>query len=170
LAKVRQKSRKTNNVHTEFYIDGTYKEVRRNSLTSFFKEDQDSSLYVSYKDCHKGMLLGCAVTKNRVWWVKLTQDNGQLDSDICYKIWDALHNWLERLGTCLDKKFPKLSIGPVLFFLDITGLSSYTPMAKNPSLPSDRLINISVDKITKTIFLHLKKPFLYYFRPHYIKK
>jgi hypothetical protein len=162
LAKVRQKTRAASNVHTEIYIDGTYKRVRRKQLSSFFQEDQNKPLYVSYEDRHEGILLGCGVTKTRPWWVSLNRDGAQLDFDTCYKIWDALHNWSERIGKVLDKKFPKLSIGPVLFSLDLAALPSYDRVLENPMPSSADLIDIHVDKNKNLVVLHLKEPFLYY--------
>lgn len=162
LAKVRQKTRKACNVHTEIYIDGTYKKVRRKHLSSFFQDQQNEPLYASYEDRHEGILLGCAVTKSRPWWVSLNRDGIQLDFNTQFKIWDALHNWLERIGKVLDEKYPKLSIGPVLFSLDLSSLPSYNHYPENPPAPSAILIDVSVDKDKETIELHLKEPFLYH--------
>lgn len=162
LAKIRQKTRKACNVHTEIYIDGTYKRVRRKHLSSIFQDEQNEPLYASYEDRHEGILLGCAVTKYRPWWVSLSRDGTQLDFNTRFKIWDALHNWLERIGKVLDKKYPKLSIGPVLFSLDLSSLPSYNHLPENPPPPSAILIDVSVDKDKNTIELHLKEPFLYH--------
>ena len=54
LAKVRQKTRKACNVHTEIYIDGTYKKVRRKHLSSFFQDQQNEPLMQVMKIGMKG--------------------------------------------------------------------------------------------------------------------
>ena len=162
LAKVRQKTREASNVHTEIYIDGVYKRVRRKQLSSFFQEDLSQPLYVSYEGRHENILLGCAVTKTRPWWVSLNLDDVQLDFDTCFKIWDALHNWSERIGKALDKNFPKISIGPVLFSLDLVDLPSYKSVPENQPSPLAKMIDVLVDKNKNIIMLKLKEPFLYH--------
>jgi hypothetical protein len=119
-------------------------------------------LYASYGDRHEGTLLGCAITKTRPLWVCLNRDGGQLDFNTRFKIWDALHNWLERIGKALDKKFSNLSIGPVSFSLDLSELPLYEHLPENQPSFSESLIDISVDKNKNTVELHLKKPFLYH--------
>jgi len=162
LARLRQKTSKACNVHTEIYIDGIYKRVRRKHLSSLFQDEQNEPLYASYEDRHEGILLGCAVTKYRPCWVSLNRDDTELDFNTQFKIWDALHNWLDRIGKVLDKKYPKLSIGPVLFSLDISSLPSYNHSSENQPSPSATMIDVCVDKDKKIIELHLKEPFLYH--------
>ena len=162
LAKVRQTTRKASDLHTEIYVDGTFKRVRRKHLSSIFEEEQEEPLYASYEDRHEGVLLGCAVTKSRPWWVSLNRDGGQLDFNIRFKIWDALHNWLERIGKVLDKKFPKLSLGPILFSLDLSQLPVYEHLPETAPSPDESLIDIIIDQDTSTIKLCIKEPFLYH--------
>jgi hypothetical protein len=162
LAKVRQKTREAIDIHTEIYVDGTFKKVRRKRLTSIFLEDKNQPLYASYEDRHEGILLGCAVTKARPWWVCLNRVGGQLDFNTRFKIWDALHNWLARIGKVLDKKFSRLAIGPISFSLDLSGLPLYEHLPETPPSSSESLIEISVDQDKSTIELHLKEPFLYH--------
>ncbi len=162
LAKVRQKTRKSSDFHTEMYIDGTFKKVRRKHLSSIFLDEQNEPLYASYEDRHEGILLGCAITKRRPWWCRLNQDGTALDFDTRFKIWDALHNWLERIGKVLDKKFPNILIGPVLFSLDLSALPAYEHLPENPPSPSEALIDVTVIPEKSTVELHIKEPFLYH--------
>lgn len=161
LAKIRQKTRKAINYHSEIYVDGTYKRVRRKHTSSLFQEEQNEPLYACYEVRHEGLLFGCAVTKKRAWWVSY-KDDSQLDFNVKYKIWDALHNWLERIGNVLDKKYPNLTIGTVLFSLNLSSLPSYNYLPKNPPPPSAPLIEVNINKDNKVIELHLQEPFLYH--------
>ena len=107
-------------------------------------------------------MLGCAVSKTRPWWVSLNRDGSQLDFNTRFKTWDALHNWLERISRVLDKKFSKLSIGPILFALDLSQLPRYEHLPLVPPNDSQKLIEVQVDKKSKIINLLIKQPFLYH--------
>ena len=161
LALVRQKTRKASHLHTEKYIDGHYKRVRRKHLSSLFDEEQNESLYASYGDICKGDALGCAVSKTRPWWIGFKQDEGKPDSSIQFKIWDSLHNWMQRISIVLDKKYPKLGLGPVLFSLDLSQLPAYTHFPKMPPPTSEKLIDVEISKTNNTVILRVKEPFLY---------
>ena len=54
LAKVRQETREAGDLHSETYIDGTLKRLRRKSLSSLFAEDKNIPLYASYEDMGEG--------------------------------------------------------------------------------------------------------------------
>ena len=161
LAKVRQETREAGDLHSETYIDGTLKRLRRKSLSSLFAEDKNIPLYAGYEDMGEGELTGCAITKNRPWWVKLERDETALDSDACFRIWDALHDWMNKISSILDGRFSTLMSGPIFFVLDLSALPRYERLPENPPSASDSLIDLRVDQNTNLIKLKLKEPFLY---------
>ncbi len=65
LVKVRQTTRQSSDMHSEKYIDGMFKRVRRKILTSFFAEDADIPIFASYQDAGKGRLIRLCGNKNQ---------------------------------------------------------------------------------------------------------
>jgi len=161
FAKIRQDTRQSSDVHSEKYIDGTFKRVRRKSLSSLFAEDKNIPLYASYRDLGERKLIGCAVTKKRPWWVELKRDETALSQDKCFKIWDALHNWMNKISSILDARFSNLVSGPILFELDVSALPHYDFLPENPPQEMDSFIDVEIDQDVNTIKLQVREPFLY---------
>lgn len=161
LAKGRQKTREASDLHSDMYIDGNYKRLRRKNLSSHFDEDKNVPLYACYQDMHKGELLGCAVTKSRPWWVKLGQENTAIESNVSFKIWDALHNWMHRISSILDSRFSNEISGPILFELDVSMLPQYERLPEDSPPTADSIIDVQIDHDSHIIKLKLKELFLY---------
>jgi hypothetical protein len=160
LAKIRQKTRKTGGVHSELFINGHYKRVKRKHSSSLFEQDENRPLYVSYFDINFQRLLGCAVSNLRPWWVSLNETNSKLDRDMQFKIWNSLHNWMERISITIDKQLRYQNNTPVLFELDLSKLSKFEYIPDNQSSSTDISIEVEPDKDKNIIKLILKDPFL----------
>lgn len=163
IAKVRQKALRAFDHRTALYIDRTFKQIRKKHLSTYFEEDAGSILYVSYSDVRHRKLIGCALTKKRPWWLSISEEKGQLNPENMYGIWDALHNWMGRIAPILDKKYPNIKEGPLLYELDMSRLRDYNYLSDMPhETRKGDLVNFEIDAESDKIILQLNQPFIFF--------
>ncbi|MEQ8362032.1 MAG: hypothetical protein RH948_04130 [Cyclobacteriaceae bacterium] len=161
LAKVRRRSWAAVDNRSAQYIDGNLKQVRKKHLANYFAEDEGSRLYVSFSDIRFRKIIGCVLTKQRPWWLLVKEGKTSLDPEMIFRIWDAVHNWMEKVATCMDSEYRNSKQGALLFELDISELKPYARFSDLPSELTEGVIanyNIENDKVT----LSLYQPFLYF--------
>ena len=117
LYDIRKKLRHGWDKHVLSLPNGKYVRVQKKNFQNYFPEDDSKPLYACF-DCISEELLGVYVGKRSTWWIK-TNRNNNISSDITYRIWDAIHNWLERIVNCLENR---LSLKNILIILNLNNI------------------------------------------------
>lgn len=131
IGEVRRKAWARVDLRSAQFVDGSFKEVRRKNLAPYFKEDYKSSLHVSLSDAQRGRLLGCVLTKRRSWWIGVSEPSS-FDSEMEFRNWDAMHNWLGQIAKVLDRSLHTSRQGPILFEIDMSRLKIYPTISDYP--------------------------------------
>ena len=129
--------------------------VRRQSATWHFAEDKNLPLYVSIDDIAAGRLRSVFETSKRGWWCEVQVPEGA-DSDLTWRLWDALCKWSARAAPVLDQHLGELPEGPILW---LTIFDKATPpTAEDPIPTADEirdLTSVSADLDLKVIRVNL---------------
>jgi hypothetical protein len=84
------------------FVDNTYRWVQRENWDD---DDQLQPIYASLDDIVHRQLLGAVAIKERVWWLESLDVDGA-SRKWRYRIWHAMLQWLEAIGSQLIDRFP----------------------------------------------------------------
>jgi len=102
-------------------VDGRFVQVRKINK-SLFEEDGRAPLFGSEEDLLKGELRGVYLAPNHPWWVGIGAPDGAPSGSI-FQHWEMLCGWIGRAAPVLDKAYPGLPPGPILFQFDFEELA-----------------------------------------------
>ncbi len=105
-------------------IDGRWVKARKISK-SFFEEDRRAPLFGSEEDVFKGELRGVYLAPNRPWWFEIGAPQVAPSPSI-FQYWEMLCGWIGWAAPVLDKAYPSLPTGPILFRFDFEELAGDT--------------------------------------------
>jgi hypothetical protein len=99
--------------HMEKDVHGNWHLVSKEGQ-SHFEEDKKFPIYVSTEREREGYPLGACITNRRTWWFELSGRNGTLGS-VGSERWRMMATWLGKAAPILEKEFPSLTSGPILW-------------------------------------------------------
>lgn len=163
LASVRQNIRKRCDMHLLPHPTGKFISVRRNAADSYFPSETDKPLYACIEAAASGVLLGAWIGEKSVWWVEAKPGETQLSKKVIFMVWDAINNWLERAVPMLEQILEKKSNSILLIVLNF----SESQQEQADPISEDMFrscLSVTTDKITETIQIDFRDPFLGGFR------
>lgn len=163
LASVRQNIRKRCDMHLLPHPTGKFISVRRNAADSYFPSETDKPLYACIEAAASGVLLGAWIGEKSVWWVEAKPGETQLSKKVIFMVWDAINNWLERAVPMLEQILGKKSNSILLIVLNF----SESQQEQADPISEDMFrscLSVTTDKITETIQIDFRDPFLGGFR------
>ena len=99
--------------HSEQDIDGCWCLVRQEGQ-SHFEEDKQYPIYATFGREPTGHPRGVCITEQRTWWFELLLNDGT-PRPVGYERWKMLATWLHRTAPAIDRSFPSLPSGPILW-------------------------------------------------------
>lgn len=162
LLDIRKKGAQAWDVHRARTWDGRVVRVRRFRDTSYFKEDADKPLYVSFDDIEQKRLIAVYETPDRGWWltVETPEDSPR---ELHYRLWHALVTWLERAAPVLDAHISALPQGQIAWICTFEDIDPTNTQAVTPTLEQARsLLIVRVEG--NVVHITAKQGFLFSFR------
>jgi len=154
LLKVRQRGAQSCDIHRTTTWDKRIVRVRRFRENSFFKEDENTPLYVSLDDIEQQRLVGVYETNSRGWWITVETPNST-DRDLHYQLWHALTTWLERSARVIEDNVLSLPEGPIAW---ICRFEDRDPMDHTIPIPSreqaEELLEVSTGDHVVHVIAH----------------
>jgi hypothetical protein len=139
--------------HAEQDIHGRWIKVRKSS-ESEIEEDRAQPLYASEEKPDGRWLPGVFVTAMRPWWCEIEVGAGT-EGRVAYQRWQMMTTWLARAAPVLDREFPRLPAGPLLWRAIFEGtLGDLDDDAKQMGyVEAIGLLNVSADATSRVITL-----------------
>lgn len=113
LLELRHEVATTWDPHVEQDVDRHWQLVRQEGQ-SHFEEDKQYPIYATVGRERAGHPHGACITDRRTWWFELVLDEA-MPRSVGYERWKMLGTWLRRAAATLDRKFPSLPPGPILW-------------------------------------------------------
>ena len=133
------------------------------SVWVYFPDEAEKPQYASIEEAQSGVLLGAWLGEKSVWWVEAKPGDTQLPKKVIFMVWDAINNWLERAVPILEQILRKKSNSILLIILDF----SESQQEQTDPISEDTFrtcLSVTADKITETIQINFRDPFLGGFR------
>lgn len=99
--------------HMEMDVQGNWHLVQKEGQ-SYFDEDRNFPIYASTESSREGYPIGACVTNQRTWWFELQGRTGSLGA-VAHERWRMMATWLRLAAPILEKSFPALTSGPILW-------------------------------------------------------
>ena len=112
LLEVRKSGAQKGDIHRALTWDQQTVLVRRFRERSYFREDENSPLYVSLDHIEQKRLVGVYETDSRAWWATIETPNCE-DHDLQYQLWKMLATWLERSVCAIEATSLAMPEGPI---------------------------------------------------------
>lgn len=114
LLETRRVSAQSGNIHSSETWDRRIIRVKRFNKKSFFKEDEDTSLYISLDDLKQKQLVAVYEANSHNWWVTIEMPNLS-NHDLQYRLFEAIAFWLKRSAEIVETIIQSLPSGPILW-------------------------------------------------------
>lgn len=112
LLNIRQRVAHASDIHRTRTWDNRIVKVRRHNEHSFFKEDENTPLYVSLEDLDQGRFVAVYETKIRGWWITTDMPHSN-NREFHYRLCCTLTTWLERSAKPIEDTIHSLKDGPI---------------------------------------------------------
>jgi len=118
LAAIRIRVHQGWDLHALPLPNGKLVRVQRKDIDSYFPDDANQPLYACIDDARHGQLLGAWVGEKSIWWISAEPGTTGLSRETVFKVWDAVHNWLERAVPVFERRLHKLNKKVIQLVLD----------------------------------------------------
>lgn len=120
--------------------------LRRMSIGSLFKEDDDMPNYFDTDAVDRGELVGCVNWGCGIIWVAcFLRPEDDSKRDLVYKLWDCVKNWTARVGRVLCER--NLSFDEVTVTLNFENLNKWVSVPTYNELVSKSIEELKVDVV-----------------------
>jgi len=145
--------------HMEKDVQGNWHLVQKEGQ-SYFEEDKKFPIYASTGGDWEGYPLGACVTNRRTWWFELSGRNGTLGS-VGSERWRMMATWLRRAAPILERNFPGLTTGPILWRCVFSNPLEPSDFEMQPGTVEDArsAIAMSCNKARRVITLDVSEGF-----------
>lgn len=158
IADLRIKIRQGFDVHLLPFVNGYWLKVKKKALDHYFADDYNKPFYACIDSIHDGVLLGAWVGEKAIWWLHAAQRESTASPNMVFKVWDAIHNWMERISPILENFIQDKNqlVNVILDFNQIK--QEEIPFTSEDEIAS--CLHVSVRPRKRTIILQLSDPFL----------
>jgi len=146
------------NLHYAPTWDGRAVAVRREAISSYFEEDKRASVYVSMDDLLSGRLCAVYETEARYWWTIVEAPSIE-NRTLLYQLWHLTVIWIRRAGAALERRFPELRKGPLLWCTRFAGTAELCPTAHVPTREEARS-SLQVSVVENVIYVDAAEEFI----------